>query len=166
MRKHLFLSPLGILVLFAHNGKLIYCNWDDHDCRNKESKIIKTIGLNRELYGDKEVLEEAAVQLKEYFSGDRKKFEIPLSLYGTDFQINVWNNISTVPYGQTMTYAQLGKMCGRESLARAVASACGANPISVILPCHRITAAHNRLGGYTGGLDKKIGLLTLEKSNV
>lgn len=163
MKRIIYHSPFGPLVLIAHTGKIVYCNWDEDDCRNKESKVLQKVNYNEECDGDMCLLNIAVAQLDEYFSGSRKEFEIPLYLYGTDFQKNIWNKMKKISYGKTITYGQLGKMCGGENFARAVASACGANPLAILVPCHRVVGIGKWSGGYTGGVDKKIKLLELEK---
>jgi methylated-DNA-[protein]-cysteine S-methyltransferase len=105
---------------------------------------------------------EAARQLDEYFARKRRKFDLPLSLAGTDFQKQVWLALADIPYGETISYAELARWVGRPTAYRAVGQANGANPIAVILPCHRVIAADGSIGGYGGGLPTKRRLLDLE----
>ncbi|MEE2702801.1 MAG: methylated-DNA--[protein]-cysteine S-methyltransferase [Myxococcota bacterium] len=108
------------------------------------------------------VLERASRELDEYFSGRRMVFEVPLDLHGTPFQIQVWNALREIPFGQTRTYAEIGRAVGRPGAARAVGTANASNPIPLIVPCHRVIAAGGKLGGYAGGLAIKRRLLALE----
>jgi len=107
---------------------------------------------------------EARRQLDLYFSGGLKNFVLPLAAHGTPFQQDVWKAISSVPYGTTISYSELAKRLGRRS-ARAVGAAVGRNPISVVIPCHRIVGSNGSLTGYAGGLNRKRALLELEVAN-
>lgn len=109
-------------------------------------------------------LQETAKQLTEYFAGRRQKFTIPLRPAGTAFQMAVWDVLQGISYGETIPYGEEAKRLGRPSAARAVAGANGRNPISIIIPCHRVVAA-NGIGGYWAGVEKKRFLLTLEQRN-
>ena len=101
-------------------------------------------------------------QLREYFAGQRKTFDFPLAPKGTEFQLAVWNALLEIPYGATMTYAQLAHRIGRPNAFRAVGAANGANPIPVIIPCHRVIGSNGTLTGYGGGIERKQWLLALE----
>ena len=105
---------------------------------------------------------EAVSQLESYFVGELKEFKLRLDVNGTDFQRNVWSALATIPYGQTWTYGQLAKHIGKPKASRAVGAANGANPLPIIIPCHRVVAAGGKLGGFGGGLEMKNSLLTLE----
>jgi methylated-DNA-[protein]-cysteine S-methyltransferase len=104
----------------------------------------------------------AVKQLEEYFAGERTQFDLPLELEGTPFQKDVWLALGEIPYGKTISYAELASMVGRPTAFRAVGQANGANPIPIVLPCHRVLASGGRIGGYGGGLDMKRQLLALE----
>jgi len=108
------------------------------------------------------LLDEAECQLKEYFDGARKSFDLPLSLRGTPFQMAVWDALQKIPYGETRSYGDIARQVGRPGGARAVGMANNRNPISIIIPCHRVIGADGKLVGYGGGLDKKAFLLRLE----
>jgi methylated-DNA-[protein]-cysteine S-methyltransferase len=108
------------------------------------------------------VVTDAAGQLMEYFAGDRKEFDIPLELNGTPFQREVWTALAEIPYGQTVSYAELAEMVGRPKAFRAVGQANGSNPIPIVLPCHRVVASGGSIGGYGGGVSTKRRLLALE----
>lgn len=162
MQQQVYSSPLGDLSLISHKGSLVYCNWIEDDCAPKEKRIKNKIGEATFDIVDKKVIETTVCQLDEYFRGERRDFQIPLMFYGTDFQEKVWHFIASISYGKTMAYKELAIRCGSATLSRAVASACGKNPIAIIIPCHRVVASNNTLGGYTGGLPKKSSLLNLE----
>ncbi len=106
----------------------------------------------------------AARQIREYLDGHRRSFGLKLDLEGTDFQMRVWQALARVPYGRTVTYAQLARQAGRPGAARAAGSACGANPLPLVIPCHRVLASGGRIGGFGGGLSMKRALLALEKA--
>jgi methylated-DNA-[protein]-cysteine S-methyltransferase len=105
---------------------------------------------------------QAETQLEEYFAGTRKVFDLPLDVSGTPFQRAVWDSLQRVPYGQTITYRELAVAAGRPSAIRAAGAANGANPLSIIIPCHRILGSNGALTGYAGGLTRKRFLLDLE----
>ncbi len=105
---------------------------------------------------------EAIRQLREYFSGKRRDFDLPLSPEGTAFQKSVWRQLGQIPYAATISYGELAKRVGNPKASRAVGSANGKNPIPIVIPCHRVIAAGGKLGGFGGGLPTKIALLELE----
>lgn len=110
------------------------------------------------------LLVKAVRELAEYFRGERRQFDLPLDLDGTAFQLRVWRRLLRIPYGTTRSYGELARAVGRPKAARAVGQACGANPVAIVVPCHRVVAAGGALGGYGGGLKLKRRLLDLEKS--
>ena len=103
-----------------------------------------------------------ADQLTEYFSGKRQTFELELAPRGTPFQLAVWNALLAIPYGDTISYAELARRIGKPAAVRAVGAANGANPIPVIIPCHRVIGSNGTLTGYGGGIERKQWLLALE----
>ncbi len=107
-------------------------------------------------------IREAARQLAEYFAGTRRGFQLPLHMRGTPFQLRVWAALLRIPYGETRTYGALAAQLDCPGAARAVGAANGANPLSIVVPCHRVIAAGGGLGGYGGGLERKRFLLDLE----
>jgi methylated-DNA-[protein]-cysteine S-methyltransferase len=109
------------------------------------------------------VLQQAIAQLREYFAGERLRFELPLDLHhGTSFQQSVWRALLAIPAGGTTSYAALSSSIGRPAAVRAVGAAVGRNPVSIVVPCHRVVGADGSLTGYAGGLDRKTALLRLE----
>lgn len=109
--------------------------------------------------------EEVRRQLDEYFAGERKDFDLPLSLQGTEFQVQVLQALQTIPYGETTSYGAIAKQIGRPKAVRAVGAANGRNPIPIIVPCHRVIGSSGDLTGFGGGLDTKAELLRLEAEN-
>jgi methylated-DNA-[protein]-cysteine S-methyltransferase len=114
-----------------------------------------------------ELLRTAVAQLQEYFERTRRSFDLPLDLEAvTDFQREVYAELMRVPHGRVITYGDLAEAVGRAELARAVGQAVGANPVPILIPCHRVVAAEGRLGGFTGGLSVKAALLRTENVDV
>jgi methylated-DNA-[protein]-cysteine S-methyltransferase len=111
--------------------------------------------------GESKIIAEAAVQIDEFLTGKRTTFDLPLKIEGTDFQKSVWNELCRIPYGKTASYKDIAKSIGRPNSYRAVGNACGANPIPLIIPCHRVTASDG-LGGFLGGLALKKKLMEIE----
>ncbi|MEJ2274283.1 MAG: methylated-DNA--[protein]-cysteine S-methyltransferase [Woeseiaceae bacterium] len=107
-------------------------------------------------------LAEACRQLREYFAGERREFDLPLSLTGTDFQVSVLRALRDIPYGETVSYGDIARRVGRPKAVRAVGAANGRNPIPIVIPCHRVIGSTGDLTGFGGGLDTKEALLRLE----
>lgn len=116
-------------------------------------------GELREATGATEV---AVSQLREYFSGSRRAFDLPLDVRGTTFQKAVWSQVMRIPYGATATYGDIAQLVGKPKASRAVGGAVGANPLPIVIPCHRVIGEHGRLTGFGAGLDTKEALLRLE----
>ncbi|WP_296701574.1 methylated-DNA--[protein]-cysteine S-methyltransferase [Algoriphagus sp.] len=140
-------STLGNILIKLEDDKLIQLQFTE-DPVNEEPL--------------KGMVAEVKNQLEEYFSGKRKVFDLTLELNGTDFQKSVWEAVNEIPFGQTTTYMKLSQKLGNPAAIRAVGAAIGANPILVILPCHRIIGTNGQLTGYAGGLERKQALLEIE----
>lgn len=159
-------SPCGRLLLGSLGDALCLCDWRPSAHANHaervDTRLCRAFGA---VYaaGSSPVIERAKACLDEYFAGCRRGFSLPLVLAGTEFQRRVWEALSTIPYGATVTYGDLARSLGCEGAVRAVAGAVGANALSVFLPCHRVTAAAGSMGGYAGGVGTKSFLLELEK---
>jgi len=149
-------SPLGNVLLVANRDAL--CGAYFHD-----QKYLPPIDAAWQEDNSSAVLRAAHAQLDQYFAGSRKRFELPLAPNGTSFQRAVWNAIAQVPWGETLTYAALASRAGHPGSARAAGAATGRNPLSIIVPCHRIVGSDGSLTGYAGGLDRKQKLLALER---
>jgi len=151
-------SPVGTLTLVADHDALVAVLWPDDD----PSRVRLTFRAVDA--GNSEVLGAAASQLGEYFAGTRTEFELNLAPGGTDFQSVVWAALRTIEYGQTWTYGELATAIGRPTAARAVGTANGRNPLSIVVPCHRVVASTGGLAGFAGGLATKRQLLDLEQN--
>ena len=155
-------SPFGDLILGSFENKLCLCDWFHRTNRlSVDARLRK--GLNAEFSEEKDrIIEAAGIQLDEYFQGKRKIFDIPLLMVGTDFQKKVWQTLLEIPYGKTETYAALSDRLKNPLGIRAIASANGANALSILVPCHRIIGSDGKMVGYAGGLRAKRKLLQLE----
>jgi len=150
-------SPIGRLLLISRETALIGV-YMDVPPRSGEPDL--TVGACRDPSAG--ALGVAAQQLREYFAATRRQFDLPLELHGTPFQGRVWRALSEIPYGETWSYGQLARYLGNPGASRAVGLANGRNPISIILPCHRVIGADGSLTGYGGGLPRKQWLLAHE----
>jgi len=111
------------------------------------------------------LIKKAAAQIEEYLNGKRKKFSLPLAMHGTEFQMDVWRALQTIPYGETRSYKEIAELIHRPKAVRAVGMANHRNPISIIVPCHRVIGHDGKLTGYGGGLPLKRRLLELEEAS-
>jgi len=158
-------TEIGEVVLGSFRGRLCLLGFGGREVRRTIEDRIKKALNAQSVEQDDEVLEKTRRQLDEYFAGLRRKSDIPLLMVGTDFQKSVWSALVKVPYGHTSTYLQIAKDIGNERAVRAVGNANAANPISIIVPCHRIIGSRGQLVGYGGGLSLKRRLLELERKN-
>jgi methylated-DNA-[protein]-cysteine S-methyltransferase len=147
-------SPVGPLTLVATDGQLSGLYMDEQRHRPLE-----------DLFGPRDDTQsaDAIKQLAAYFDGELKDFDLLLNMEGTDFQRRVWTELTKIPYGETTTYGELAERMGRPTAARAVGLANGKNPISIIVPCHRVIGSTGNLTGYGGGLPRKRYLLSFEQ---
>jgi len=157
-------SPVGEILLGSYDGKLCLADWKYRKMRTTiDARIQK--GLRAEYVEQSSiVIDDTMRQMKEYFANERKEFDIPLLMVGTEFQKSVWEGLMQIPYGTTASYLELSKNIGNEKAVRAVASANGANAISIMIPCHRIIGSNGDLVGYAGGLPVKKRLLEIENN--
>ena len=157
-------SPVGEILLGSYDGKLCLADWRYRKMRSRiDNRIQKALNAQY-IEESSEVIEQAITELKAYFRGEKKTFETPLLMLGTAFQKSVWHGLIAIPYGTTSSYLNLAKSIGNEKAVRAVASANGANAISIMIPCHRIIGSNGDLVGYAGGLDVKRKLLEIESN--
>lgn len=148
-------SPMGKMLIVATDRGLSGLYFVDQ-------KYYRQVGRGW-LRGDRhKVVRETARELTEYFAGARKEFDIGLAAEGTPFQARIWNAISSVKYGDSITYSELARRAGHPEAVRAAGTATGRNPIAIIVPCHRIVGSDGSLTGYAGGLDRKRTLRDLE----
>jgi methylated-DNA-[protein]-cysteine S-methyltransferase len=148
-------SPVGELTLVASPQGLVAILWEKDD--PKRVKLPETTES-----ATHPILNKAEKQLGEYFSGKREEFQIPLDMQGTEFQKQVWAALLRIPFGKTASYGELARGIKRPKASRAVGAANGRNPISIIVPCHRVIGANGKLVGFAGGLKAKTILLKLE----
>lgn len=149
-------SPLGPLTLAAADGTL--CGLYLEAQRHRPPQ---------DTFGDRDPgpFVDAVTQLAEYFAGTRTDFDLPITLAGTEFQRQVWAGLRQIPYGRTVSYGELADRLGQPSASRAVGLATGKNPLSIIVPCHRVVGSTGALTGYAGGLDRKRFLLDFERGS-
>ena len=159
-----FKTKIGELITGSFDGKLCLLDFRYRKMRTTVDNRIKNRLKAEYVEKDDEILKKTRKQLDEYLNGDRREFNIPLLMVGTDFQKKVWNALMNVPHGFTSTYLQLAKNINNEKAVRAVANANGANSIGLIIPCHRIIGSNGELVGYGGGLPVKKRLLKLEQN--
>ena len=149
-------SPVGTLTAVAASTGLRALLWPDDPRLVFESELMQP--------ADHPILDAVETQLHQYFAGERVAFDVPLDLQGTDFQTAVWRALADIPFGETSTYGEQARRIGRPNAARAVGAANGRNPVSIVLPCHRIVGKDGSLTGFAGGLDTKRFLLDHERS--
>lgn len=155
-------SAFGELIIGSFEGKLCLCDWRYRQTRNKIDERIQKFFDAEYLEMNSEIIDRTIFQLEEYSKGLRTEFDIELNLAGTNFQKKVWEALLNIPFGKTESYLGLSKKMENEKAIRAVASANGANAISIIIPCHRVIGTNGSLVGYAGGLAAKQKLLNLE----
>ena len=148
-------TPLGPMIAVATDDSLVAVDFAD-------AKYAPAIDPAWREDGAWPPLRDCAAQLAEYFAGERGRFDLPLAPRGTPFQQRVWREIAKVPFGETITYAELALRAGAPGSARAAGAATGRNPLAIVVPCHRIVASSGALTGYAGGLPRKEKLLALE----
>lgn len=160
-------SPIGPLTIIGTKESGL-CNIEFGSIGEVQDKL--TIFIKKHLpdgklfYNDEELL-PVVQALDEYFKGNlQKNFDLPIELYGTPFQKKVWNELLNIEYGSTKSYKDIAEAIAAPKAVRAIGTAIGQNPVPIIIPCHRVINTNGKLGGFTGGLEKKIKLLELEKS--
>ena len=148
-------SPVGKLKLVADDKALVAVLWE-----KERLDRVKLPEMTKK--AENSVLVETKKQLEEYFEGKRKVFKLPLAPLGTEFQKQVWNALRKIPFGVTKSYGELASEIGNPKASRAVGAANGKNPISIIVPCHRVIGSNGNLTGFAGGLEAKATLLNIE----
>ncbi|GAB2976112.1 methylated-DNA--[protein]-cysteine S-methyltransferase [Saccharothrix stipae] len=150
-------SPVGEITLVARDGVLAGLYMPEH----RHRPPLAT-------FGDRDAgpFDEVVAQLEEYFAGKRTDFDLPLSMAGTPFQRTVWEALKAIPHGETVSYGELAATIGRPTASRAVGLANGKNPISIIVPCHRVVGSTGNLTGYGGGIERKRMLLGFERGDL
>ncbi len=157
-----FSTPLGDMLAAERRGKIVRLEFVGHKSaaavlrRSAESKTVEIVE------GSTPTLNSAQKQMKSYFDGKLRKFDLPLEFHGTDFQKKVWSRLKGIPHGATTSYGDIARKAGKPKAARAAGAAIGSNPIVVALPCHRVVGKSGDLTGYGGGLWRKEWLLKHE----
>ncbi len=148
-------TPIGPMTVVASDAGVRAVLWPDD---------VGRVRLPDSIVADPDhpVVAAASAQLLEYFAGQRTAFELPLDLVGTEFQLAVWRSLAEIPYGETATYGEQADRIGRPTATRAVGSANGRNPVSIVLPCHRVVGADGSMTGFAGGVDTKRFLIDHE----
>jgi methylated-DNA-[protein]-cysteine S-methyltransferase len=152
-------SPVGNLLIVASDQVLHCILWQDESA----SELCRAVLFHTKKEPSHLIIHKTKQQLNEYFQGKRQSFDIPLCIQGTDFQKQAWEILANIPYGETISYGEQALRLGDKNKARAVGMANGMNPISIIIPCHRVIGSNGKLTGFGGGLDNKALLLKLEK---
>ena len=152
-------TPLGAYVIAASSRGVVCVK--PHDQATPNADTWRRWG--DVVYAHNNHTRQAARELTEYFEGKRRAFDVPLDMRGTDFQKRAWDALLSIPYGETRSYGQQAAMLGNPQASRAVGLANGSNPVSIIVPCHRVVGSNGKLTGYGGGLPRKQALLDLER---
>lgn len=150
-------TPVGRLLVLADRTGITHIKFEDEPCA-----AALPAGTGD---ADPRLLDEARRQLDAYFAGDLRRFDLPLATAGTPFQKEVWRTLGTIGFGQTTRYGELARHIGRPRAVRAVGAANGANPVSIVVPCHRVIGSDGSLTGYSGGLSRKRWLLDHEAAH-
>jgi len=148
-------SPMGELTIVVSDAGLRAILWPSE----RAGRVTFAEAVES---GQHPIIEQTIEQLGEYLAGERETFDLPLDLVGTDFQKDVWAGLEKIPFGQTQSYGELADQLDKPGAARAVGSATGRNPISIVVPCHRLVGSSGKLTGFAGGIDTKQWLLTHE----
>lgn len=156
-------TPVGKLFLTASDAALTELLFENH--RAEVDGVAQTTETLFENGTPHSVLDQAEQELSEYFAGERKSFTVPVAPQGTDFQRAVWTELQKIPFGETISYIELARRMGDEKKTRAVGLANGKNPISIIIPCHRVIGANGHLVGYGGGIENKRWLIDFEATD-
>jgi methylated-DNA-[protein]-cysteine S-methyltransferase len=150
-----FATPLGDMIAISSGDRITNLDFTN-------SKYAPKVRDDWREDPRSPLLARCAREVAEYFAGSRRRFELPMAPQGTPFQQRVWKEIAGVPWGRTISYAELAARCGAPGAARAAGAATGRNPLAIVVPCHRIVGSGGALTGYAGGVDRKARLLALE----
>lgn len=160
-----YVSAYGPLTIWTYEDKVVLCRWLDYSNTLAPRRIMEFLHADSIVREESETALTLKKQLNEYFSGRRKRLDVPTLLIGSNFQKAAWQALARIPYGETITYKEEAENIGAAKDWRAVGAANKNNPLAIIYPCHRVTGANGELGGYAGGVETKRFLLELEHSN-
>lgn len=157
-------TPLGRMRAAAADDGVVFCDFcDSPKFETHWNRLLRCLSSVRWHQGEHPFLTQISAEMNAYFEGKKRQFDVPLSPSGTPFQQEVWRFLRGIPYGEACSYGTLAQRMGRERAVRAVAAATAANPLLILIPCHRLVAADGTLGGYSAGLERKAELLALER---
>jgi methylated-DNA-[protein]-cysteine S-methyltransferase len=156
MAKRSIKTPVGVLELSADDNGVNQIVWP------RESQVAATTKMAETSAGEK-FLDQTERELAEYFAKKRSHFTLPLNPHGTDFQKKVWDELKKIPYGETVSYSDIAKKIGKPEAVRAVGGAIGRNPLSIVVPCHRVVSKSGAITGFSGGIENKVALLEHEE---
>lgn len=163
-------SPIGPLHLQIEHNSLVQLDFDEEAMVEPSNQKVKVISKKSEKpipeKSEIEVLNQAMLELSEYFAGTRQVFTVPIRLSGTEFRKKVWKRLEAIPYGVVKSYGQIASEINNPKSSRAVGGACGSNPVAIIVPCHRVKGSNGKLTGFGGGLTRKAYLLELENRQI
>jgi O-6-methylguanine DNA methyltransferase len=159
-------TPLGQMVAVVHSDALVLLEFTDRIRLTEQLSTLSRWLPGKIREGSHPTLSLLEQELSAYFARDIKQFSVPVSLHGTEFQVQVWNGLLSIPYGSTLSYGDLADRVHRPDAQRAVGKANGDNRIAILVPCHRVVAKSGVLQGYAGGLNRKRSLLDLEQGAV
>ena len=163
MAQSLFETPIGPLFIATTARGVRVLSFPHDSSHDRLVDALEPERANASAAAEA-VMAEAIRQIEAYFAGERRSFDLPLDLRGTEFQRRVWQSIAAIPFGQTSSYAEVAASAGRPNAYRAAGTACGANPVVLVVPCHRVIGTDRGLHGFGGGLDTKVWLLRHEGS--
>ena len=158
------ICKLGIAEVDKKILRILFVNKNEYERSAAPGSVI----LDKDAFIVKEtpLIKNAAAQLNEYFNGKRRKFDFPVMIRGTDFQIDVWKALQKIPYGETRSYGEIAAIIGNPKASRAVGMANNRNPLPIVVPCHRVIGSNGKPVGYAGGLELKQILLEIEKNKI
>jgi AraC family transcriptional regulator of adaptative response/methylated-DNA-[protein]-cysteine methyltransferase len=159
-------TPLGPMLAIANEHALYLLEFVDRRGLEREVERLRQKAKLAIVPGTTQAIRSIESELKEYFAGTLKQFKTPLFLFGTPFQLRVWEELQKIPYGETRSYSDIATEIKKPSAFRAVAMANGANQLAIVIPCHRVININGDMGGYGGGLARKEWLINLEKNGV
>ena len=159
-------TPLGEMLAVASQAGLCLLEFVGQKGVERELAQVEAARGSLAQSGDSPILAQTQAELAEYFAGQRREFDLPLRLRGTAFQMQVWQALQVIPYGEVRTYGEIARAIGKPKACRAVGMANHHNPISIIVPCHRVIGSDGSLTGYAGGIERKQYLLALERGLV
>ncbi|MCD6246776.1 methylated-DNA--[protein]-cysteine S-methyltransferase [candidate division WOR-3 bacterium] len=158
-------TKIGKVVIGEYNNSVVYIGFPGKEMMKKLTLFSRKNGFVIKLNKTK-IVEEAFREINQYFNGERREFTIPINLIGTDLQIKIWRAVASIPFGEVSTYSEIANKIGGKGYARVVGNAMSANPVPIIIPCHRIIGKNGGLRGFGGGLRLKRYLLELESENI